>query len=131
LAKDELSKGGILLKALFGDKSKGRNAAITDSRQISPLAAAFASPEKVRLLAKGHSLSQVHILTQPIEERLTEGLEEVRDTLRDLISRVSEENLKEDVATQLLNLSSGTRKLAAELDRKIKESAFGTVDSDD
>lgn len=120
-----LDKAALLLQAMFGDKSKGRNAAISDSRQMSSLASAFSDKEKVQLLEQGKTLSEIDTLTQPIEKRLSEGLAFIRDTLRDLIARLSEQDIQQEVASELVPASSRNRKLSAELDKRIREAAFG------
>ena len=120
-----LDKAALLLRAMFGDKSKGRNAAISDSRQMGSLASAFSDKEKVQLLEQGKTLSEIDTLTQPIEKRLSEGLGFIRDTLRDLIARLSEQDIQQEVASELVPASSRNRKLSAELDKRIKEAAFG------
>ena len=118
------------MRAMFGDKSRGRNAAVEDSRQLGQLASALASAEKVRLLEQGKTLAEIETLTQPIEQRLSEGLGFVRDTLRDLIARLSEQDVERETATDLLPTSNGNRKMAAELDKRLKEVAFGEDDED-
>ena len=120
-----LDKAALLLRAMFGDKSKGRNAAISDSRQMGSLASAFSNKEKVQLLEQGKTLSEIDTLTQPIEKRLSEGLGSIRDTLRDLIARLSEQDIQQEVASELVPASIRNRKLSAELDKRIKEAASG------
>ena len=120
-----LDKAALLLRSMFGDKARGRNAAIGDSRQIGSLASAFANKEKVQLLEQGKTLSEIDILTQPIEDRLSDGLGSIRDTLRDLIARLSEQDISQEVAAGLIPASSRNRKLATELDKRIKEAATG------
>lgn len=123
--EENLDKAALLLQVMFGDKSRGRNAAIDDSRQMGSLASAFSNKEKVRLLEQGKTLSEIDMLTQPIEKRLSEGLELIRGTLRDLISRLSEQDIQQEVASELVAASSRNRKLSFELDKRIKEAAFG------
>ena len=120
-----LDKAALLLRAMFGDKSKGRNAAISDSRQMGSLASAFSDKEKIQLLEQGKTLSEIDTLTQPIEKRLSEGLGFIRDTLRDLIARLSEQDIQQEVASELVPASGRNRKLSAELDKRIREAAFG------
>ena len=130
LGEERLGSGGLLLRAMFGDKSSGRNAAVGDSRQLGMLASALASQEKVRLLEQGKTLADIEVLTQPIEQRLSEGLGIVRDTLRDLIARVSEQEIDTETAEAVLPTSTGNRKLSVELDRKLREIVFGSDDGD-
>ena len=130
LDAEKLGSGGLLLRAMFGDKSLGRNAAVGDSRQLGTLASALASPEKIRLLEQGRTLAEIDVLTQPIDQRLSDGLGIIRDTLRDLIARLSEQEIDAEVAEGVLPTSTGNRRMAVELDRKLKEIVFGSDDDD-
>ena len=118
-----LDKGSLLLQSMFGDKSQGRNAAIGDSRQLGDLAAVFASREKRRLLEQGKELVEIEELTQPIAKRLSSGLGDVLDTLRDLVARLSEQSIPQETATDLLSDSRRVRKLAVDLDKRLQEIA--------
>ena len=115
---------------MFGDESRGRNAAIDDSRQLGDLAAIFADRDKVRLLEQGKELAEIEELTQPIDERLSTGLGDVRDTLGDLVVRVSEQNVQQDTANELLPDVKAVRKLAADLEKRLQEAARGGEDED-
>lgn len=125
-----LDKGSLLLRSMFGDKSKARNAAIEDSRQLGPFAAIFASREKIRLLEQGKELTEIEELTQPIEKRLSSGLGDVLDTLRDLIARLSEQDIRQETAIELLSDSRRVRKLAVDLDKRLQEIARGGEDEE-
>lgn len=126
----QLEDAGLLMKSMFGDKSKGRSSAIGDSRQLGELASAFATTDKVLMLKQGKSLAEIEILTQPIEKRLAEGLAKIRDELRDLIGRLSEQEITEEAANGLLPASGRNRRSAIELDRKLRKIADGE-DNDD
>ena len=130
LSDEKLDNGGLLFRTMFGDKSKGRNAAVSDSRELGALASALASNEKVRLLEQGKTLDEIEILTQPLEQRLSDGLGIVRETLRDLIARISEQDIDSVTAADLIDTSSGNRRMAAELHRKLRGIAFGSDDED-
>lgn len=130
IADEKLDDGGLLVRAMFGDRSLGRNAAVEDSRELGVLASALASSEKIRLLEQGKTLSEIEIQTQPIDQRLSNGLGLVRDTLRDLIASISEKDVEQSIAVELQPISNGNRRLAADLDKKIKEIAFGGDDED-
>ena len=127
---DNLEKGSLLLQSMFGDKSQGRNAAIGDSRQLGDLAAVFASREKRRLLELGKELAEIEELTQPIAKRLSSGLGDVLDTLRDLVARLSEQSIPQETATDLLSDSRRVRKLAVDLDKRLQEIARGSDDDE-
>ena len=116
-----LDKGSFLLRSMFGDKSKGLNATIDDSRQLGPFAAIFANGEKIDLLEKGKKLDEIEELAQPIEKRIFSDLWGVRDTLRELISSLSEQSIPQGTASDLLVSSKRVRKLAIELNKKLQE----------
>ena len=125
-----LDKGSLLLRSMFGNRSRARNAAIDDSRQLGDFAAIFANREKVRLLDQGKKLTEIEELTQPIEERLSGALGDVLDTLRDLVSRLSEQDVRQEIAVDLISDIRRIRKLAADLDQRLKRIAFGGDDEE-
>ncbi|WP_306133074.1 hypothetical protein [Roseivivax marinus] len=96
-----LEDAGMVVKAMFGDAAKGRNAAIDDSRQLGELAKALSDEEKVRLLRGGRRLDEIEQLTKPIGERLRDGLAQVRDIQGELIKALSEADLDPELADKL------------------------------
>ena len=128
IKRKRLEDAGLVMRSMFGDRSKARNGAITDSRQLGTLASTLAVREKVRLLEQGKTLGEIETLTQPIEKRLSEGMATVRDELRDLIGRLSEQDIGGDAAEDLSPPATRNRRLAAELERKLKEIALGGED---
>lgn len=123
-----LDDASLVMRSMFGDKSKARNAAIDDSRQLGALASTLSMPEKVHLLEQGKGLQEIEILTQPIEKRLSDGMATVRKELRDLIGRLSEQEIAGEVADGLSPAATRNRRLAAELERKLKEISLGGDD---
>lgn len=128
ITKKNLGSGGILLRSMFGDSSKGRNAAIEDSREISALAKVFSSKEQVKLLQEGKSVSQIISLTKPIDEQLSEGLIQAKDILRNLLAGLSEHEVSEELAKEHIVPSGAVRKLANDLDKKVNNLAAGNDD---
>ena len=61
----QLRNGGLLLHSMFGDRSKARNAAIEDSRQLGSFASLFSKRDQVRLLEQGKALAEIEELTNP------------------------------------------------------------------
>lgn len=123
-----LDDASLVMRSMFGDRSKARNGAITDSRQLGALASTLAVPDKVRLLEQGKTLDEIETLTQPIEKRLSDGMAIVRDELRDLIGRLFEQELSDEAAEDLSPAAVRNRRLAAELEKKIKEIALDGED---
>ena len=128
LKEQNLDNAGLVVRCMFGDKSKGRNAAIDDSRQLGALAEALADKEKVRLLKQGEALADINIMTQPLDQRLAEGLAHIGDELRDLISRLSEQPISAENASDLLPRSTKNRRLTNDLDKRLRGIAFGDED---
>ena len=128
LAVAQLHRGGLLLRSMFGDRSKARNAAIEDSRQLGDFAALFSKRHQVRLLEQGKSLTQIEDLTQPIGTRLSTGLGTVLDILRDLHGRFSEAGISQAVAEDLAKDTTTIRNLALELDKRMQKLADGGGD---
>jgi hypothetical protein len=118
-----LPKAALATKVMFGDKAKGQNAAIKDSRQIGELASALASPEKVSLLEQGRTLDEIIRITKPIEERLRQGLAEVREIQTELLSGITEQPVKKETAVPLVDLAGKNSRTAAEIEKKLKEAA--------
>ena len=124
LSDNRLEDAGLMMRLMFGDRSKGKSAAIDDSRQLGLLASALSSSDKTRLLEQGRTMDQIELVYQPIEKRLDDGLATVREELRDLVSCLSEQDLSIEAAVRLMPASDRTRRLALDLSKRLKEIAF-------
>ncbi|WP_223621427.1 ParB N-terminal domain-containing protein [Lysobacter sp. ESA13C] len=120
IQKPNLSKGGVLVRAMFGDAKAGRNAAVTDSRQLGTLASVLVNPEKLALLEQGKSVDEIERISQPTEDQLRSGLAGSRDTLSQLIARVEESPLAPAVASTFVDSAGRVRNLASALEQRIK-----------
>lgn len=130
ISECNIDKASLLLRSIFGDRSRGRNAAIDDSRQLGSFSSVFADRRKIRLLEQGKELTDIEYLAQPIDERLSGGLGDVRDTLRDLVARLTEQDVWKDTAEELLPDMKAVRKLAADLEKRLQEAARSGEDED-
>lgn len=128
LPEENLQKGELVLKSMFGDKSQGQSSAISDSRQLGALSKVFADEEKITLLKQGKGVDEIEELTQPIEQQLADGLGRTRDILRNLIARLSEHSISQGAAESLTESSSGNRNLATNIDKEIQKIASGSDD---
>ena len=117
-----------MCRAMFGDRSKGLSSAISDSRQLGDLAAAVASPEKVALLERGLSITEIVRITKPIDERLRQGLAEVRAMQSELISGLTEQDVSETVAAAHLPAATANRRSAAEIEKRLRDVAVPSGD---
>lgn len=121
IPSDQLENAATVIDCMFGNRSRGRSAAIEDSRQISDLAKTFSDPEKVALLRSGNDLETVLDLTKPIEMKLEEHLGKVRALLANLVSSVSESPPSLDVAKKHIGTTIKVRTLASDLAKRLKE----------
>ncbi len=126
--KKALNQAALVTTAMFGNKALGRNAAITDSRQLGDLASALASPEKISLLRAGRTIEEIERMTQPIQERLTTGLGEVREIQADMLAGLAEIELPAATAAPLVEISEKNRRAASEIERKLREIAGKSKD---
>jgi hypothetical protein len=126
--EEKLPRAGLLCRAMFGDRSKGLSAAISDSRQLGDLAAAFASPEKVALLERGLNITEIVRITKPIDERLRQGLAEVRAMQSELISGLTEHDISETIATAHLPAATANRRSASEIEKRLRDVAVPPAD---
>jgi hypothetical protein len=115
-----LAKGGVLMRAMFGDGRTGRNSAVTDSRELGALASVLINPEKLSLLEQGKSVDEIERISLPTEDQLRGGLASVRETLSQLISRVEESPLSAAQAQAFVEPSSRVRNLAGGLESRLK-----------
>ncbi len=126
VATENLPRAGVITRAMFGDKSKGRSAAIEDSRQLGEFASLLADPDKIALLENGKSVSEIARITKPIDQRLREGLSQVRTLQGELVSGLSEHPLAIEVAESLINLSNINRRTAEDIAKRIEQAARGS-----
>lgn len=123
LPKPALSKGGVMMRAMFGDKSKGKSSLIDDSRDLGELASVLADPEKLSLLEAGRSLKEIRRTTQPIDERLRAGLAQVREIQTDLAAGLSEQEVPSETAAPLVDLAKKNRRAAASIEETLRKFA--------
>lgn len=123
-----LPRAGVLTRAMFGDRSAGRNAAINDSRQIGSLASVLADEDKVALLEAGKTVDEIERLTQPIDQRLRQALTEVRTIQSDVVNGIIEQALPASLAQGLISLATINKRTAADLERRIIDAAAGIDD---
>ena len=117
--EDHLEEASFLVVALFGSRSQKRNSALTDSRQLGELAAAISDPEKVGLLRNGKTLDDIAVLTMPIDDRLTKGLDDAKSNLGELRNRLTEQDVPATVAAKHTTQSERVEVLAGEVHLKL------------
>lgn len=122
--KDESTKKGrVLMRAMFGDKSSGRNSSVSDSRQLGELASLLVNPETLTLVEQGRSVEEIRTAIQPIDEKLRLGVEQVREVLRDLVARMDEVPVGKELALTMMSPSEKAASLAISLFKKLQAAA--------
>lgn len=125
LNKENLDKGALILNSMFGDSSKGRSAAISESRELSRLAKVFDNEEKISLLRVGKSVEDIENLTRPIGQKIDEDLARTREIMRALIGQLAEhvrigDDLSEEEIERLCSSATKNETLAKELTQRVK-----------
>jgi hypothetical protein len=113
---------------LFGNKSKNRQPAVTESREIADLAKAVANPEARRLLKRGKKVNEVAQLLKPAKERIADCLLDAQESLKDALGPLSQGEIGATEATDLQEPSRRVKNLASEVNKKISEVIEGDGD---
>lgn len=111
---------GLICQAMFGNRSKGISAAVSDSRDLGDLASVLASPEKVALLEQGMTVEAIVHNSRPLEERLRRGLAEVRAIQQQISSGLAEQPVTIDVAAAHLEGATINRRTALAIENTLR-----------
>jgi hypothetical protein len=115
----------LVVSAMFGDKSSGRSAAISDSREIGELAEVLGSAEKVALLERGKSVAEIDYETQPLDLKLRTALSDCKEMLSDLIAELDANPPSLAIAEQSFPLARQVSNLASSLAKRLHEMQAG------
>jgi hypothetical protein len=129
LSKRKLDDAEEFMTYLFGNKSKGRPGAISDSRNISDLAKAVADPQRLQLLKRGKTVAEVIELTRPAQDRVISGLMDAQESLGGVLVTLSESELRSEEAKELVDPSKKVQTLARDVHKRIT-AAFTGADED-
>lgn len=127
IAEENLPKAGLVLRAMFGNRTAGLNSAVGDSRELGDLASALSSPEKVALIEAGKSIADITRLTMPIDEKLRRSLAAIRELHAEILAGVSEEDISEAVAGSHLPGATINRRAAVDIERRLAEIAVPSL----
>jgi len=119
--KDKLDDAAELMVFLFGNKTKHRKPAISDSRQISDLAKAIANPESRRWLKHGKTIEDVVRLLKPARDRVADNLLDAQEALQNALTPISQGEIAHQEASDLLDPSRKVRNLAVDVNNKIAQ----------
>jgi hypothetical protein len=126
-----LDEAGYLVSFLFGNKSKKRQPAINDSREIADLARAIADPERIRLLKRGKTVDDVVNETKPPKEKIGDALFDAQESLRPVLVLLTETSINPDDASELTKPSTRVKKLASQVHFKLKQAARSEMEDED
>lgn len=128
VAAARMNNASTLVIAMFGDKVAGRSAAISDSREIGRLAAVLDAPEKIALLEKGKSVSEIDFETQPIDVKLRDALSDCKDLLSGLVASLEATPPAEVVATASFPLAKQVSNLANSVAKRLGSIQLGDLE---
>lgn len=131
IPEKSLENASVIVNAMFGDKSKGKDSQVGDSRNLTDLARAVASMEKFRYLKEGKHVKEIDDLTKPTSERLTSILFTIRDLLEEGIGRVSRDDLDKSDIPSLIEYLEQLKKLFKTIDNQIKDQLTKDKGNDD
>lgn len=120
IPEKNLRRGGVVMRAMFGDKSTSKSGAIGDSRELGRLASVFADAEKVSMIEEGKTVAEIEKLTQPVADLLRQSLAAVRGLQADMVSRMAETPPSIDEAGQLVGMATKNSSVAAEIETRLR-----------
>jgi len=118
---DRLDSAERLLVYLFGNDSRDRDGAISDSREIGELAKCIADAEKVSRLDSGMHVESVQRITRPPAEKLQQALIDAETALIEAWEAVGAMTWTEDQARHAERQASKVRKRAVDIHKRITE----------
>jgi hypothetical protein len=75
------------------------------------------------MIEQGKKVEEIESAIQHIDEKLRQGIEQVRNILRELVSRMDEVEVDSEIAHSLITPSERAATLANNLTRKLREAA--------
>jgi hypothetical protein len=117
-----LDRAGELLDWLFGSHTRGEKPRIEDSRQISDVAASVLSEKRVALLKRGLDIEDVQKESQPLHERIMDGLVDVERSLREILGLVGSGggSISASQIQSIITESQTVAKAAVSLNRQLR-----------
>lgn len=110
-----------LISYMYGDKSKGRIAAIKDSRQLGLLANAIADPVKREYLSQGKTIENIEELSRAPSDQVARALSLAKEQLAAALAVISSGGLSERDAELLQTTSKDVANLAGSLHRALRD----------
>lgn len=121
IKKSKIADSAALVTYMFGDRGRGRIAAVEDSRQLSALAAALGDPTKRDWLASGRTVAQIEALSKAPVDQFAKALNDAHDGLALALKIASEGGLSKEEATQLLSRTKEVANLAASVFKSLRD----------
>lgn len=127
---DNLSRAAELFDWLFGSRSRDQKPRIDDSRQISDIAASVVSEKRVALLKRGLDIEEVKKETQPLHERIIDGLVVAEHALREVLGLLGSaaEGIPSSHAQALVLESQNVAKAAISVNKLLRSATEPDLD---
>ncbi|WP_313211483.1 ParB N-terminal domain-containing protein [Stutzerimonas nitrititolerans] len=121
IKRERTADAAALVTYMFGDKGRGRIAAVEDSRQLSSLAAAVGDPTKRDWLASGKTVEQIESLSKAPVDQFAKALNDAHDGLALALKIASEGGLSKDETFQVIGKSKDVANLAASVFKRLRD----------
>lgn len=121
IAPNKTADSAAVVSYMFGDKSKGRIAAIKDSRQLGLLANAISDPIKREYLSQGKTIESIEELTRAPADQVARALSAANDNLASAMTVISSGGIASRDGVLLLSKSKDVAVLAASVHRSLRD----------
>lgn len=127
IPRNRVQDAGFVIRAMFGDRERGVNPVIDDSREISDLASTLADRGEYAELRRGTPVKIIKLRHRPAGERLYEDLKAVELTLVELNSFLTTASISAEEALEHIPQLDSIQKVLSELGERLIRA---TVSSD-
>jgi len=126
---EKLDSAAELLGWMFGNKSKGVEPRLEDSRQIQDLAAAVTNPVQISHMRHGLNVLASREAVRPPAERITDRLVQSEELLKGVVGDLPTATLGDEEISGLLPIARRVRDLSTAILKSLREAE--DRDSDD
>jgi len=130
IPNNSLEHAALLLKAMFGDRSKGKDSQVGDSRNLSDLVSAVKTKDKLRLLKEGKHVKDIEALTKPVDERLDSIFYSIQELLAEANDRLIREKVTASKIPELKQSLEQLKRQFKSLDNSLNEQLSSNGEND-
>lgn len=125
-----LENAALLLRAMFGDRSKGKDSQVGDSRNLSDLVSAVKTKDKLRLLKEGKHVKDIEALTKPVDERLDSIFYSIQELLTEANDRLIREKVTVSKIPELTQSLEQLKRQFKSLENSLHKQLSGNGEND-